>query len=240
MPHNGGGRRWAGDDDDGGMASATLAQLIAAVDNPLQRAILRRLEARSESERLYLVSYEATAAAETRKAHVQGVFRILGSMNARGQRSEYGVQLFHHGSRPASFWCSCPDHKFKGAKTGTLCKHISFIVVRFARLLAAEVFQSRCLSAEQAAALTELLARPLRDVAADGLVAPDFAVPAGRVFEADDVCPVCYEELGAPPMPTAACPNCHQCIHSGCMAVWLERQDTCVMCRSDVWRSFRM
>jgi hypothetical protein len=223
------------------MATATLAQLIASLDNVHQRAILQRLDARSESERLYLLSYDANVSSDARKAHVQGVFRILGSMNARGQRSEYSVQLFRQG-RPASFWCSCPDHKFKSTKTGTLCKHISFIVVRFARMLAADVFQTRCLSAEQAAVLGDLLSRPLRDVATDGLVAPDFAVPAGRVFEADDVCPVCYEELGAPPppIPTAACPNCHQCVHSGCMAVWLERHDTCVMCRSDVWRSFRM
>lgn len=57
-----------------------------------------------------------------------------------------------------------------------------------------------------------------------------------RAIGEDDMCPVCFNELmdGS----CLSCPACKNYVHKDCMLVWLERKDTCVYCRSNVWARY--
>ena len=221
----------------------TMEQLMRCVPNEHQRDIFRRLTTRHEQDRLYLVDYVPNVSADRKKAHVQGAFTLLGSVNAKGERSQYTVSFYKDAAKPCPFWCTCPDHKFKSAKQGTMCKHISFIVLRYAKLMDPAIFANRTLTSEQHAKLCEMLSRPLKESADRGLVAfatsaKDYEVPADRVFADDDVCAICYEALSHD-VKLCCCPTCTSALHGDCMALWLTRKDSCVMCRSECWKDYK-
>ena len=219
----------------------TMEQLKRCVPNEHQRDILTRLMTRHEQDRLYLVDYVPNVSNDRKKAHVQGAFTLLGSVNAKGERSQYTVSLYKDGAKPCPFWCTCPDHKFKSAKQGTMCKHISFIVLRYAKIMDPAIFANRTLTSEQHAKLCEMLSRPLKESADRGLVAAgpeNYEVPADRVFADDDVCAICYEALSHD-VKLCCCPTCTSALHGDCMALWLTRKDSCVMCRSECWKDYK-
>lgn len=49
---------------------------------------------------------------------------------------------------------------------------------------------------------------------------------AGRALNADDVCPICQEELLEVRMPITWCRCCNNAAHIRCMKIWAEHQDT--------------
>jgi len=221
----------------------TVEELMRYVDNMHQLDTLRRLTRRSEAERLYLVDYAPNVSADRKKAHVQGAFTLLGSLNAKGERSQYTVSFYKDGAKPSPFWCTCPEHKFKSAKQGTLCKHISFIVLRYAKFMDPAIFANRTLSSEQHAKLCDMLSRPLKESADSGLVAfaasvADYAVAADREFAEDDVCAICYETLSHE-AELCGCPTCRSAFHCECNALWLMKRESCVMCRSECWKAYK-
>lgn len=228
---------------------ASLSDLIAIVQNEPQRYVLNELApCRNDySRRLYLVDYTPNTSADKRKAHVAGKFTILGAVNAKGARESYEVSFHKFGAKPRPFWCSCPYHKYKSSKEGTMCKHISFIIVRFAKLFDPLIFENLTLSEEQHAKLTELLVQPLRETLAKAMPKhlDNFLVAADRAFGEDEVCAICYEEFVAPGATSAdvsklvCCPGCRQVVHKNCVAVWMERSTSCVYCRSDCWGKYR-
>ena len=220
-----------------------MEELIPFVNNEHQRDTLARLTRRSEAERLYLVDYAPNVSADRKKAHVQGAFTLLGSLNAKGERSQYTVSFYKDGAKPSPFWCTCPEHKFKSAKQGTLCKHISFIVLRYAKFMDPAIFANRTLSSEQHAKLCDMLSRPLKESADSGLVAfaasvADYAVAADREFAEDDVCAICYETLSHE-AELCGCPTCRSAFHCECNALWLMKRESCVMCRSECWKAYK-
>jgi len=221
----------------------TVEELMQCVDNQYQRDTLARLTRRSEAERLYLVDYAPNVSADRKKAHVQGAFTLLGSLNAKGERSQYTVSFYKDGAKPSPFWCTCPEHKFKSAKQGTLCKHISFIVLRYAKFMDPAIFANRTLSSEQHAKLCDMLSRPLKESADSGLVAfaasvADYEVAADREFAEDDVCAICYETLSHE-AELCGCPTCRSAFHCECNALWLAKRESCVMCRSECWKAYK-
>ena len=58
-----------------------------------------------------------------------------------------------------------------------------------------------------------------------------------KVLTEDDLCPICYDDMTISQGPLS-CPCCKNCIHKVCMEVWLENKDTCVYCRSDIWKTY--
>jgi|APGre2960657404_1045060.scaffolds.fasta_scaffold88998_2 hypothetical protein len=221
----------------------TVEELMQCVSNQHQLDTLARLTRRSEAERLYLVDYVPNVSADRKKAHVQGAFTLLGSVNAKGERSQYTVSFYKDGAKPSPFWCTCPEHKFKSAKQGTLCKHISFIVLRYAKFMDPAIFANRTLSSEQHAKLCDMLSRPLKESADSGLVAfaasvADYAVAADREFAEDDVCAICYETLSHE-AELCGCPTCRSAFHCVCNALWLAKRESCVMCRSECWKAYK-
>lgn len=224
--------------------------LIHHLTNDHQIAALRKLESRSESELLYLNQYVANTDHSARMRDVEGTFSVFGSMRS-GSREAYSIKWYKQGLR-SSFWCSCPDHKFNSGKKNMVCKHVCFLVCRVGKIFDPAFFNgNKQFTVEQHAAFAAVVNNSvalsqiptLRSATA---TAAATAVPRSdrqEIFRicrkpvaAEDSCPICYDE-----MENTACLNCPTCsnnVHENCMKVWLENHDTCVYCRSNVWRSF--
>ncbi len=225
-----------------------LNELIQHVGNEHQCECLRRLTYTNQNLQVYLSSY-TTGNGSPRD--VEGVFEILGTVR-NGSRESYKVTWYKQGCGPrGSFWCSCPDQKFNGGKKNMYCKHISFLVCRVGQIFSPEFFASKQFTVEQhaqfkqrvesafvfrdpaliATASTATVRAPLVAV-----VKPEFCCT--KAIEEGDSCPVCYDDM-AGEAQLLGCPTCKNNIHRQCMEVWLERNNTCVYCRSDVWRNYR-
>lgn len=229
-----------------------LNELIERLGNEHQCDCLRRLTYTNQNLQVYLSSYTATApGARGSNRDTEGVFEMLGTVR-NGTRESYKITWFKQGTNPrGSFWCSCPDQKFNGRKKNLYCKHISFLVCRVGQIFSPEFFESKQFTAEQHARFKEriesafvfrdpsLIATEQSAIARAPLVAvvrPEFC--CSKAVEEGDSCPVCYDDMTGEAQ-LLGCPTCKNNIHRQCMEVWLERNVTCVYCRSDVWRNYR-
>lgn len=217
------------------MADQNIVQLIARVPNPHQQKNLEKLLGGASSQ-IYLVEYEDYGVGS-----VEGIITVLGAMNSRGKREEYKVKLYkqHLDNVKGSFYCSCPDHKFGASKKEMVCKHICFVMCKVAKIFDPVFFATKKLSDDQFATVKEKLGNALR-------CDPNICRPPSHLtmalfkkrakpIEVEDMCPICYDSLND---NLLSCPSCSNYVHDGCMRVWLERQGTCVYCRSDVWTQF--
>ncbi len=241
-------------------APTTIMELISRVENEAQKQALGKLLLRNEANQMYLSSYEANTVLRGRGSEVEGTFEVLGTIR-NGTRESYSVKWYKWSIGKPSFWCNCPDHKFNSARKNMVCKHICFLITKVGRIMDPAFFgeHSHMFTREQ----QELFRQAVGNAAifADGarererLAArqSSFPTPASssssssmdrraqfmetrRPVGAEDACPICYDEMG----DTAClnCPTCSNNVHRACMEVWLERNRTCVFCRSDVWRAW--
>jgi hypothetical protein len=224
---------------------ASLNTLILEIANPHQQESLRKLLLRDESYQMYLAGYEKNLSDEWGHDHVQGTFRVLGTLNKRGERSEYTIKLYKpRPSTRASFWCSCPEHKFQSNKKQIFCKHICFLLCRVARVYNAELFTTKLFTEEMFArfvAAVENNANLMQDHAICRASASTTGLftTITKAPEEGDSCPICFDDITVEHI-NVSCPDCHNNIHSECMEIWLGTgKITCVYCRSDVWRRYR-
>lgn len=230
-----------------------IEDLVRHVDNEAQKVSLNKLRRSHPDEQMYLAAYEA---APVGRGDAEGTFTVLGCMR-KGARESYSVKWYRLASQKPSFWCNCPDHKFNSTKKNIVCKHICFLVAKVGRILDPAFFESKRFTPEQHAAFATVI----RDAAvfADGsrerarmtaaehlardaaLVAAMSRDTARSLFEeprkpvaAEDMCPICYD--GMTDTANLSCPTCSNNVHRECMEVWLERNLSCVFCRSGVWR----
>lgn len=224
-----------------------LEQLIKRVGNEDQRNALYKLNSRHPSDQIYLENYTPNTSTNKKTIGVQGTFTILGTYNySKKTRSEYEVKLYKPGaSDRGSFWCSCPDHKFNSTIKQMVCKHICFLVCKVAKIYDPSFFRTKFLSDLQYSAflskaenIQQLLADP--NIARPQRPSQDVLLQLfkdkTKTMCDDDVCPICYNAL--PTEELLSCPDCKNYIHNDCMMVWLERNKTCVFCRSDVWENY--
>ena len=195
--------------------------------SPHQREVLKKLLCRSEDSQIYLCGYE-----DSDKKNARGVAKIAGAYNASKKKREYYQVTFYKSNSKSSFWCDCPYQKFKSGKENTVCKHICFLVCKVLARNSSSFFESKKLDEDSMLALIEKV-KCSRWIAAK---------PSYNGFDAsakpiDDVCPICYDDME--PISVASCPDCYNHVHKDCIAVWLEKQVTCVYCRSDVWKAYR-
>jgi hypothetical protein len=55
----------------------------------------------------------------------------------------------------------------------------------------------------------------------------------------DDCCPMCYNDLTENDKPTLlSCPSCHNYLHKECAEIWLEKQNRCMLCKSNCWENY--
>jgi len=221
--------------------------------NAHQAEILQRIKPSFCANReIFLSSYTPNTDTAARRRHIEGEFSVLGTVR-NGVRDAYTVTWYKQGQNAKSFWCSCPDQRFNGGKKDIYCKHISFLVCRMARILDAQLFRTKQFTPDMHALFAERIrAAPTLWVSAAtaSAAAPEPAYTittptvrneafktGGKPLEAGDSCPICYDEFGE--QVHLSCPTCKNNMHQECMEVWLERNNTCVFCRSNVWRAYR-
>jgi hypothetical protein len=234
----------------------TIQELIALVENEAQKQALGKLLLRNEANQIYLASYEANAVTRGRGSDVEGTFTVLGTIR-NGTRDSYTVKWYRWTPAGHAFWCNCPDHKFNSARKNMVCKHICFLITKVGRILNPAFFENHRFTEEQHATFRQAVGNAA--IFADGarererLVASAVSVQVihpgasletrraqfmemRRPVGTEDSCPICYDEMGN--VTCLNCPTCSNNVHRECMEVWLERNRSCVFCRSDVWRAW--
>ncbi len=227
----------------------SLANLINLVPNQHQQESLRKLMLRDEAYQIYMAGYEKVSEEDWGNRKLQGTFTVLGTMGRDDVRSEYKVKFYKHGENAkGSFWCSCPEHKFQSTKKQTVCKHICFLVCRVGQLYNPEFFATKHLSRDDFDRFVDKVENNpnlMRDVAlcrsAETIITKNsqFAQRHREILE-DDECAICFDKMHETVAEKIiCCPDCHNNIHLDCMRVWLERNFTCVYCRSDIWKQYK-
>lgn len=207
-----------------------MESFLRTIKNPHQRDVFCKLVSVSNESQVYMAGFEKNA--DTKKKNVIGSVTLMGTYNEKkGTRDVYDVKVYGEGK--ATFWCSCPYHKFKSSKEGTVCKHICFLVCKAARHFSPEFYETKVLPPDVLERLVERLEARLDCRSVETIDIKSFK---GSERPIDDVCPICYDDIAE---VEVCCPSCGCHIHEGCMDVWLERQKTCVYCRSDVWKYYK-
>jgi hypothetical protein len=233
---------------------SSIRGLIDDIDNIYQKRSLMKIIDLAPENQMYMINYEINTDMSARKRALEGEVTVLGGLNTKGVREEYKIKLYKpHSFDKGSFWCSCPDHKFNSTKKKMVCKHICFVVCKVAQIMDASFFETKNLSEDQFLFVKQKLEtttpgqRPYAEIA--NLIIENQTHATMELFKRkfkditdEDICPICYDgfdENEGELINTLSCPLCKNYVHSHCINVWLERSDTCICCRSTVWRQYK-
>lgn len=173
-------------------------------------------------------------------------FKISGST-----RSLYTV-VFRKNGR---FDCDCMDMKLHCRKIGCVCKHICFVYIKVLKLAGFEFFcengnvlpEAKVKEAETIcgalngnidAMLLNMSLKDKYDMIKSGKYTMEDSFQPNKAIGEDDDCPICYNPLSDGILN--GCPVCKNVVHKKCIKKWLDKHDTCVYCRSDIWRMFNI
>ena len=219
----------------------TLVELYNNITNPKQKEILNKVLTRDENDRIYMAGYNANV--DAKKPDILGTVHIYGTYNfKKGKRETYEVKIYKK-SPKGTLYCSCADCKFNGVKNNTSCKHISFIVTKILKLYDETFFINKTLTEQQ---ITELIGKLTNNQVLNDKdivkILEKITIDTYRAFTKniteDDDCPICCGALAPEHKTNLCCISCKNEVHLECMSVWLERNNTCVYCRSDTWKHF--
>jgi hypothetical protein len=208
--------------------------LIASLNNPTQKEIVTKLQTRNEYSQIYLSEFRLV-----NEKNAIASLELLGSYNyTKRTRELYNMKIYNSGK--CTFWCSCPFQKFQSSKTNSVCKHICFLVCKVGRIYDASFFETKILNTTS---LDSLIAKlQSNDIWKDTTLTRTFKTISKSDFTnstkpKDDLCPICYEDLDIS-SNIVNCPTCENHVHDACVQVWLEKNQTCVYCRSDIWQFY--
>jgi phosphopantetheine adenylyltransferase len=191
--------------------------------------------------KVYLQGY--TKNEDMKKKNLLGTIKILGQYNfSKNEREAYEIKVLKN--EPATFWCSCIDHKLNSKKKDIVCKHISFIVCKVMKILELYFFDTKKLSEEHLQLLLEKFSdksefwknkdfvRNIKVINLDSF--------KNFPLKIDGVCTFCYDDMTDDDKPKSlCCPLCKHCFHSECMDIWLENYSKCTVCSSDFWKHYK-
>jgi hypothetical protein len=158
-------------------------------------------------------------------------------------KNVYKVSLSNDGSMT----CNCPDSETHAKRFKVMCKHICFIYLKICKSTDLTFFNTKKLSDNDISKLearTKTLtstdiAKKYYDNYLSHITNKSLNLnfdEAKRENSCDDAeCPICFEELS---LNIKFCPQCSNPVHEKCITKWLEQHDTCVYCRSDVWKKY--
>jgi hypothetical protein len=170
----------------------------------------------------------------------------------KGARESYAIKMFKPDTNAKGmFWCSCPDHAFNSSKKKIVCKHICFIVCKVGKIFDPAYFESKQLTHVQFQDILDKVDNPallMRDL---NICRPSLDTTKllftqkTKAITDEDVCPICYDDFKCHTMDenpndcsVLSCPNCLNYVHRECIKVWMEKQKTCIYCRSNVWEHY--
>ena len=217
----------------------TIEMLYKKLDNYNQMIIFDRIMNDKEYAKIYLSDYTPVNMVEKKK-YVIGNVKVLGTLNSKKNiREEYTIKIFRDSPM---FWCSCSDHKFNSKKNGTLCKHISFLICKVGKIFDKNIFNNNNLNNVQLNQLLDRLQSNDINMFKNILVKEKYDNNNFKHFTKtiDDNCPICFNEMTESDKDNlSSCPTCCNYIHTECVEIWLERKNTCALCRSDVWKHYK-
>jgi Ring finger domain len=154
--------------------------------------------------------------------------------------------------------CNCPDSISHASKHNCICKHCCFTILKIGKLYDPNIINNKTLSNDN---ITYIISRLQHFSSIEELVNTDlqtkykniklnnsstpqhteekktiFDSTTNKVFTDDDECPICYDLLSNGDVKS--CPTCHNYIHTSCITKWLQNKSTCVLCRSDIWKTY--
>jgi hypothetical protein len=149
-----------------------------------------------------------------------------------------------------SMHCNCPDSISHAKKFNVLCKHICFIYLKICKSTDLSFFNVKKLTNNDIAKLKARTETLTFDATAkkfytnyinkitnetNGKNALNFNESKREQNVENDDCPICFEELKE---NIKFCPDCSNPVHEKCIKKWLDSHNSCVYCRSDVWKNF--
>ena len=156
---------------------------------------------------------------------------VLGSKTSK-VRNEYIITL-----QKNHFECNCKDFVYRYQKYDILCKHITFIICKVAKILDANVFDNKITDLQFTHIKNTFENKSIwnnRHISVKG-INDDFNVKSK--FNPDELCPICYDPFQAI-NKNVSCPECKNHVHKKCMDIWLETNSTCVYCRTYEWKKY--
>lgn len=172
------------------------------------------------------------------------VIEMLGQQKGSKPRSQYKVTI---DTVSRKLKCNCKDFIFRSQTKKIVCKHISFIVFRYAKIYSNSYTNTLVLSSIELAKLITLLKN--NDLWTKYTLATFNNID--KLKDEDQECPICCEMLSCKTQePTeivqneqsyvkiVSCPTCKNVVHEECIRKWLRYNKTCVYCRSNSWKDF--
>ncbi len=242
--------------------SLSINDVIKRLTNQKQIDILERVKRRSMEDQMYFVNFEQNTRSNTaRERALMGSFTVMGTLNKKGVRESYQVDLYNpdvYDSSKKIFNCDCPAHRFKSSTDDTVCKHISFIMCRVVGYVTADFFRNHRLnknevqmimnkmSAQRDVIMLNIEMNRMKDTCQtidDKLIIRKVILDRNSYLNStrpvnEEECPICFDEIEASSGNRLNCPDCKKHIHKECMEIWLSRNSTCVHCRSENWKHY--
>lgn len=158
-------------------------------------------------------------------------------------KNVYKINLSNNGSMV----CNCPDSSSHAKKHGVVCKHICFIYLKICKSDDMTFFEKKKLTTLDISKLklrTEMVSKTataqkyynkyMKQTKGDTELNFDEAVR--EIEDLDELeCPICFDGMKD---DLKFCPECSNPIHKKCVEKWLESNNTCVYCRSDIWKNY--
>lgn len=162
---------------------------------------------------------------------------FLLSIQQTGQDWQFGVEGYSGTNYKVTISqslvnCSCPDFYIRHK----LCKHIFFIIGRIANQigLTEQLVKSKSLSLtpDQYQKLRDGVKQKLSQRMEGGNAKPSSTDESTKINDTDDNCPICFEPLKGETMVQCVT-TCKNYFHKVCMNIWLKKNQSCPLCRSN-------
>lgn len=166
--------------------------------------------------------------------------------------STYNVYTININRDNGKISCDCIDFRKNCSNKNIFCKHICFVYLKIGLINDNHLFFNYFVSDDNIVMILNRLDNAWQDrnIFSEDLcdkfnklkVTPNLKESKTSIFDdkdtrnLDDDCPICYVSLSENKINK--CPTCKNAVHTECMNMWLKQHDTCVYCRSDIWKQF--
>jgi len=150
-----------------------------------------------------------------------------------------------------NIFCNCNESKFN-SEINIFCKHICFLICCLGKIYNELIFINKKISNFE----LDLIKEKINYINID----TDTEVTSKFLFQKfkninfkndndvlfrtkkninyDDECSICLKNFEN--KKVISCPDCNNLIHEDCMKQWIDKNSTCIFCRSDIWKKFKI